>query len=144
VLGNAEYTLNVDTGKAGLWPGGFLRVVGNTGFGASVVKDSSALSVVNTSALIPSLSRTSTGMANATFMQFLSHQFGLVAGKVFTLDGFQGEFTGNYRTQFLNGAMTFPFAEALVPFSAFGGGIIALPWDGVVLSHWRSIRAARL
>ena len=30
--------------------------------------------------------------------------------------------------------MIFPFAEALVPFSAFGGGVIALPWDGVVLS----------
>ena len=39
VLGNAEYTLNVDTDKAGLWPGGFLRVVGNTGFGADVVTD---------------------------------------------------------------------------------------------------------
>jgi len=134
VLGNAEYTLNVDTGKVGLWPGGFLKVLGNTGFGANVVKDSGALSIVNTSAVIPSLSRTSTGLANATFMQFLSHKFGLVAGKVFTLDGFQGEFTGNYRTQFLNGAMIFPFAEALVPFSAFGGGVIALPWDGVVLS----------
>ena len=24
--GNADYTLNVDTGKLGLWPGGFLRV----------------------------------------------------------------------------------------------------------------------
>src|SRR5262249_38401613 len=23
--GNAEYTFNLDTGKAGLWPGGFLR-----------------------------------------------------------------------------------------------------------------------
>ena len=27
-LGTAEYTLNVDTQKLGLWPGGFLRVQG--------------------------------------------------------------------------------------------------------------------
>ena len=35
--GNAEYTLNVDTGKAGLWPGGFLKVAGLTGFGDTVL-----------------------------------------------------------------------------------------------------------
>jgi porin len=134
VLGNTEYTLNVDTGKAGLWPGGFLRVVANTGFGASVVKDSGAISIVNTSALLPSLSKTSTGLVNATFMQFLSPKFGLLAGKVDLIDGFQGEFTGNYRTQFLNAALTFPLSGALVPLSAYGGGIVALPWEGVVLS----------
>src|SRR5256886_3427602 len=38
--GNAEYTLNVDTGKAGLWPGGFLRLIANSGFGDSVLQDS--------------------------------------------------------------------------------------------------------
>jgi porin len=32
--GNTEYTLNVDTQKLGLWPGGFLKVEGNTGFGS--------------------------------------------------------------------------------------------------------------
>lgn len=134
VLGNTEYTLNVDTDKAGLWPGGFLRVIANTGFGASVVKDSGAISIVNTSALLPSVSKSNTGLVNATFMQFLSHQFGLLAGKVDLLDGFQGEFSGNFRTQFLNAALTFPLAGALVPLSAYGGGIVALPWEGVALS----------
>ncbi len=38
--GNAEYTLNVDTGKAGLWPGGFLKLIANSGFGDSVLQDS--------------------------------------------------------------------------------------------------------
>src|SRR5215475_12167336 len=51
--GNAEYTLNVDTGKAGLWPGGFLRVFAISGFGDNVNKDAGALIPVNLAALIP-------------------------------------------------------------------------------------------
>lgn len=132
--GNAEYTLNVDTGKAGLWPGGFLRVVANSGFGDSVLGTSGAISLVNTAALLPKPNEPNTGLMHATFMQFLSPQFGLVAGKIFALDGAHGEFTGNYRTQFQNGALVFPLASALVPISAYGGGIVALPWEGVALS----------
>lgn len=132
--GNTEYTLNVDTGKASLWPGGFLRIIANSGFGESVLKDSGALSVVNTAALLPTPNEPDTGLMHATFMQFLSPKFGLIAGKFFTLDGNPGEFTGNYRTQFLNGALAFPLAGALIPISAYGGGIVALPWEGVALS----------
>ena len=33
--GNADYTLNIDTGKLGLWPGGFLKVYGDSSFGDS-------------------------------------------------------------------------------------------------------------
>ena len=132
--GNAEYTLNVDTGKAGLWPGGFLRAIANSGFGESVLKDSGAISPVNTAALLPKPNEPNTGLMHATFMQFLSPKFGLVAGKFFTLDGNPGEFTGNYRTQFQNGALAFPLTDPLVPISAYGGGIVALPWEGVVVS----------
>jgi porin len=132
--GNAEYTLNVDTDKAGLWPGGFLRVVANSGFGESVLGTSGAISLVNTTALFPKPNEPDTGLMHATFMQFLSPRFGLIAGKMFLLDGAHGEFTGNYRTQFQNGALVFPLAAALVPISAYGGGIIALPWEGVTLS----------
>jgi porin len=35
-FGLAEYTLNVDSQKLGLWPGGFLRGQGMSGFGQSV------------------------------------------------------------------------------------------------------------
>jgi len=48
-------------------------------------------------------------------------------GKVYTLDGFQGEFGGNYRTQFLNTGLVIPAAMDLVPISAFGGGVIVIP-----------------
>jgi porin len=35
-LGEAEYTLHVDTQKLGLWPGGFLRVQGVSSFGQNI------------------------------------------------------------------------------------------------------------
>lgn len=131
--GNAEYTLNVDTQKAGLWPGGFLKVVGNSGFGDNVLGDSGALVPPNTALLLPA-TEPSGGLMNATFLQFLSPKVGLVAGKIFLADSAPGEFLGNYRTQFENTALTFPMASALVPISAFGGGIVGLPMDGLKLS----------
>jgi porin len=131
--GNAEYTLDVDTGKAGLWPGGFLRVIASSGFGENVQAAAGSVSAVNTAAL-QTKDEPNTGLMQATFMQFLSPHAGLVAGKLFMLDGFQGEFSGNYRTQFLNTALTIPLAAALVPISAYGGGVVALPWEGVVLA----------
>jgi porin len=132
--GNADYTLNVDTGKLGLWPGGFLKLSADSGFGRNVFLDSGALVPVNTPALIPAPGAQTTALTNATFTQFVSTKLGFMAGKVYTLDGFQGEFAGNYRTQFLNTALVFPMALDLVPLSAFGGGIITIPWENVLLS----------
>ncbi len=131
--GNAEYTLNVDTQKAGLWPGGFLKVVGNSGFGDNILSDSGALVPVNTALLLPAI-EPSSALMHATFTQFLSPKFGLTAGKIFTVDGGQGAFAGNYRTQFMNTGLTFPMAAALVPLSAYGGGLIGIPWEDLVLS----------
>jgi porin len=131
--GNTEYTLNVDTQKAGLWPGGFLKVVGTSGFGDNILGDSGALVPPNTALLLPA-AKPSGGLMHATFLQFLSPKFGLIAGKIFTVDGAHGEFTGNYRTQFENTALTFPMAGALVPISAYGGGVVGIPWEDLVLT----------
>jgi porin len=131
--GNTEYTLNVDTQKAGLWPGGFLKVVGNSAFGDNILGDSGAAVAPNTALLLPSTKPTS-ALMNATFMQFLSPKLGLIAGKIFTVDGALGEFTGNYRTQFENTALTFPMAAALVPLSAYGGGLVGIPWEHLLLT----------
>ena len=132
--GSADYTLNVDTGKLGLWPGGFLKVYAGSTFGESIFDESGALVPVNTATLFPEPNEPSTGLMHATFMQFLSPKFGLLAGKIFTVDAGAGEFAGSYRTQFLNTGLGLPMSLALVPLSAFGGGLVALPWEGVVLS----------
>jgi hypothetical protein len=65
--GNSEYTLNIDTGKLGLWPGGFLKFAAISGFGSRVVGASGALDPVNTGALLPALNDETTGLTNATF-----------------------------------------------------------------------------
>jgi porin len=132
--GNADYTLNIDTGKLGLWPGGFFKFYGDSSFGESVQPRTGAIVPVNTFLLLPKPDEPSSALMNATFTQFLSTKFGVFAGKVFVLDGFKGEFTGDIRNQFMNTALAFPIALALVPISAYGGGVIGLPWEGVILS----------
>src|SRR5499426_4225910 len=51
--GLAEYTLNVDTQKLGLWPGGFFNIMGMTTFGQNVDKASGATVPVNITSILP-------------------------------------------------------------------------------------------
>jgi len=92
---NVDYTLNIDTQKLGLWPGGFLNVSVDTGFGSPIIDHAGAVVAVNTAALIPQPNDQTTALMNATFMQFLSEKFGLMLGKFNTFAiGYQ-EFYGN-------------------------------------------------
>jgi porin len=67
--GTAEYTLNVDTQKLGLWPGGFLRVQGLSSFGQNINHASGALLSPNFASLLPEPGNSTTGLMNLTFMQ---------------------------------------------------------------------------
>jgi hypothetical protein len=53
-----------------------------------------ALVPVNVATLVPDLGEAATG-TNLIITQFLSPKFGLVAGKIFLLDGFQGGSTAS-------------------------------------------------
>jgi porin len=128
--GLAEYTLNVDTQKLGLWPGGFLNVMGMTNFGDNVNKASGAVVSPNMVSLLPQPGDTASALMNLTFMQFLSPKFGIVVGKLYTLGGDNNAFAHDFHSQFLNTALNFNTALALVPFSAYGGTLVFLPWDG--------------
>jgi porin len=132
--GNMDYTLNIDTQKLGLWPGGFFKFEGDTGFGSNVLQASGALVPVNTAALLPAPNDRTSALTNATITQFLSPQFALFAGKVNGLDLGETEFYGNYRTQFENTAFNFPMTLSQLPLSSFGGGVIALPREDIILS----------
>jgi len=88
----------------------------------------------HTAALLPGNDDRTTALTNATFMQFLSPQFGLVAGKINTTDLTETEFYGDYHTQFENAAFNFPMTLEQVPLSTVGGGVIALPREDIVLS----------
>jgi porin len=131
---NVDYTLNVDTQKLGLWPGGFFKFEADTGFGSNVLKDSGAIVPVNIAALIPGINDRTTALMNATFTQFLSEQFGIFLGKINTFDSIATEFYGDYRTQFLNTAFNFSLTVQQIPISTFGGGVIGIPREDILLS----------
>lgn len=130
--GNVNATLNVDTGKAGLWPGGFFKVKTVTSFGHSIYRDTGALVPSNEAWALPSLEE-DTGLQEFSFLQFLSPKFGVIVGKM-DLSVMPGQFYGDYRTQFSNTGLNLPLASALVPLSAFGAGAIYLPSHDVHLS----------
>jgi porin len=131
--GVAEYTLNVDTGKLGLWPGGFLRVYAMSGFGESENDDAGAIGAVNMAGLLPEPD-TTTALMNLTYMQFLAKWLGVFVGKINGLDADANAFAHNYRTQFLNFGLNLNLAAATAPVSAWGGGVVVVPWEGAVFT----------
>src|SRR5499426_3120248 len=132
--GLAEYTLNVDTQKLGLWPGGFLRVQGMSSFGQNVNNASGAIDPPTLVGLLPEPGGPSTGLMNLTFMQFLSKHFGVVVGKIYTLGGDDNTFAHDYHSTFMNTGLDFNMVLDLIPFTAYGGGLVILPWDGAVFT----------
>lgn len=133
-FGLAEYILNVDTQKLGLWPGGFLRVQGLSGFWQNVDGASKAFIPSSLVSLLPVPGETTTGLTNLTFMQFLSPHVAVVAGKKSGLGADENAFAHDYHTTFVNAALDFNMAAALFPLTAFGGGLVVLPWEGAVFT----------
>jgi len=132
--GTAEYTLNVDTQKLGLWPGGFLRVQGLSSFGQNINNASGALISPNLASLLPEPDNRTTGLMNLTFMQFLSKHFGVFLGKVYGLGADDNAFAHDYHSTFMNTGLDFNLALDLFPFTAYGGGLVILPWEGAVFT----------
>ncbi|WP_431064868.1 carbohydrate porin [Methylotuvimicrobium sp.] len=132
--GNVDYSLDLDMGKMGLWPGGFFKFEGVSSFGNTLYNDVGAVVPTNASYLFPGVNEADNALMGATFTQFFSPQFGVFMGKVNLFDFTPTEFYGNYRTQFSNAAMNFSMAYAMVPLSAYGGGILFLPTENITLA----------
>lgn len=124
----------LDTGKAGLWPGGFLstRVEGRGG--DSVLRRAGTTSPVNNDALLPlipgSLQDGGWGLTELTYAQFLSEQFGLVMGLINTDTGDANPVAGflGSDAHFLNTGLLFsPVATSTIPNVTPGGGVIWIP-----------------
>src|SRR5262245_24697241 len=132
--GNAEYTLNVDTQKLGLWPGGFLNVNAITGFGDTVNAASGATLPPNLSTFLPAFGEEGTGLMNLSFMQFLSPKFGIIVGKLSALGADANAFAHDYHSQFMNVGLNFNITAVLFPLAAYGGGFVILPIEGLQLT----------
>jgi porin len=131
--GSVDYSLNLDTGKMGLWPGGFFKFEGISSFGNTLYNEVGAMIPTNMSSLHPAFNQPNSGLMEASYTQFLSEHAGVTMGKLNLLDFTPNEFYGNYNTQFLNTGLNLPLALAMVPISAYGGGVIGLPTKDITL-----------
>ena len=122
-------TLNVDTRKLGLWPGGFLmmEVEGNSGNDVNLY--TGALMPVNSNQFYPMPGSDQLNIPALTFTQFFSEYAGLFAGKIDMTSGDANEFAhGKGDTQFFNLALNFdPVALLAAPYSTLGAGIVLMP-----------------
>ncbi|MDA8239345.1 MAG: carbohydrate porin [Nitrospiraceae bacterium] len=127
--GRGNLTLNIDTHKMGLWPGGFFTVEVEGNYNKSINLDAGALMPVNTNQLFPTPGSRGLNIPAVTFMQFFSEYAGIVIGKLDTTSGDANEFAhGKGDTQFMNLAFNFNPATLLtVPNSTLGAGVMILP-----------------
>jgi porin len=134
--GHAEYLLNVDTGKLGLWPGGFLKIKGESQFASFLQgKDTGALLPANATALYPMPFDEETTLTSVVFTQFLAKSFGIYLGKIDTFSGDANAFAHEWKTQFMNtGFGPNPVVFQTIPYSTLGAGFLLLPTESVVFN----------
>ena len=90
--GRNDYVLNVDGHKAGLWPGFFIRLHGETVYGDSADLFTGAVVPVNIGRAHPVVSGTEAALTDVRFTQALSESFVVYAGKINTIDNVQQPF----------------------------------------------------
>jgi porin len=131
--GHAEYLLNVDTGKLGLWPGGFLSIMGESQFGSFLKgSETGALLPPNAAALYPMPFDDTTTLTSVVFTQFLAKWFGIYLGKLNTFSGDANAFAHEWKTQFMHtGFGPNPVLFQTFPYSTLGAGLIVLPTEAV-------------
>ncbi|HLO39406.1 MAG TPA: carbohydrate porin [Phycisphaerales bacterium] len=134
-----EMVLATDMQKLVGVPGGFgkIRVEGRTG--ESVNDDSGVILPTSTDGFFPLTTPGNESILTVTelnYAQFLSEQFGLVFGKLQTLDGDPNEFaSGRGRSQFMNfNFIANGVASRTIPYSAIGGGVVWLPAKSLMIS----------
>src|SRR5215468_8527015 len=130
--GRGDLTINLDSQKLGLWPGGFFNLELEGNWALSVNRNTGALMPVNTSQTLPLPPGGIFGVPAWNFAQFLSPYFGLTLGKFATITNTSGDMNefahGKGATQFMNLAFNFnPLLAFTVPYSTLGTGLVVLP-----------------
>jgi porin len=131
--------LKVDTGKAGLWPGGFLTVRSEGRVGDAVGIRAGSIMPTNGDALSPNVpghtNQEVLTLSEMTYAQFLSEQFGVALGLINTAEGDKNEFAGSLRSRshFMNAGMRFsPVVLGTIPVTALGVTTIFLPTKNII------------
>lgn len=123
--GNTIFALNLDTGKMGLWPGGFLKLQTVTSSGDHLLRESGTMVPANMAWMLPTIDA-DTGMQELTYTQFVSPHAAVLFGKINAVAP-TNVLHGDYTNGFQNTSLNFPLALAMVPLSAYGAGALYLP-----------------
>jgi len=131
--GSEDLTINIDTGKMGLWPGGFLKIHAENRWGNAANPDTGALLPVNTDSLYPVPGENTTTLSEVTYIQMLSPQFGIIMGKMQPREN--NVFARDENTQFANMAFVFnPAVATTVPQDFLAAGAVAMPTDWLTVT----------
>ncbi|HUI68662.1 MAG TPA: carbohydrate porin [Nitrospirota bacterium] len=130
--GRGNLTINVDSQKLGLWPGGFLTVEVEGNVGSDINGQPGAIMPVNSNQVYPTppiVNSDNLNVPEVAIMQFFSYYVGMVVGKLDTTSGDANEFAhGKGDVQFLNLALNInPVTLLVSPYSTLGAGLIILP-----------------
>ena len=136
--GSGDVTLNIDTGKLGLWPGGSFLLNGEPHWGNGINKKVGSLVPVNLDAYKPGEGCFMT-LSEVIYQQVLfDGKLILIGGKLDGSRAFDRNiFANDERTQFLNAALrNNVMIPAFLPYTDWGVGAIVNPTD------WLSILTA--
>lgn len=122
-------TMNLDTQKLNLWPGGFFTLEMEGNWDDAVNGKTGALMPVNMNHVFPWPGESSFNVPNLSYAQFLSHYAGVLVGKLDTTSGDENAFAhGKGDSQFFNLAFNLnPVTLVATPYSTLGAGAIILP-----------------
>ncbi len=134
--GSAYYALKFDTGQAGLWPGGFLEVRGETYWGKSVNTETGALLTANVNDALRDPAGNGTYLPHVIYTQFLAENFAFFLGKLNTTVGDSNSFAHGVGDQrFMNLAFSLnPVGLTTAPYAPLGVGFLYIPFEGVAYS----------
>ena len=117
--GRGDLILNLDSGKLGLWPGGFFNFEMDGNWASAVNAKTGALMPVNSNQLFPLPPGDIFGVSAWNFTQFLSPYFGLGIGKFATITANSGDMNefahGKGDTNFMNMAFNVNPLVAFTP-----------------------------
>ena len=121
-----DFGFRLDTGHAGLWPGGLLVARGEARYGKSNNLKTGALMPVNTDSLFPVPEDDVVALSELYYMQFLTPWVGILAGKLSFRE--KNVFAHDETAQFMNTAFNFdPVLGTTIPLSTLGAGVVLLP-----------------
>lgn len=126
---NLDYWLHLDLMRMGAVPGALVTARGQSRFGSTVNDTSGVLLPVNMYSSFPfGEGDVDIALTELNWTQFLSEQFGLLAGKITTVATANEFMGGQGRTQFMNFQFNFPAVLAqLAPYSTLAATALWMP-----------------